>query len=164
MGLAIDRATAPLRRNGSRGKIRYLWSHSYPRVASSRNRLNLGLSSLPTPLNLALQVFGLRRRRRTSSPIRATARMGSLSPSGAGSHRPLPIGQQPDGGPKAASFAAKIPRKWRPVECFAVFGELICVKTRKKPQRILAVLSRLLTTYWRKSAGENRRGFDSRQL
>ena len=65
---------------------------------------------------------------------------------------------------KASSFAAKIPRKLLRVECLAVFGELICVRTRKKPQRILCVLSRLLTKYWHKSADENRRGFDSRQL
>ena len=66
---------------------------------SSRKPLNLGLSSLPTPLNLALQVFGLRRRRRTSSPRRATARRGSLSPSGAGFAPPFPIGLLPDGDP-----------------------------------------------------------------
>ena len=47
--------------------------------------------------------------------------------------------------------------------CRAVLPELIFVQARQSPQRILDVFARVLTRHERKSAGQNRHGFKSRQ-
>ena len=45
----------------------------------------------------------------------------------------------------------------------AVLPELIFVRARQSPQRILDVFARVLTRHERKSACQNRHGFNSRQ-
>ena len=57
---------------------------------------------------------------------------------------------------KASSSATKIPRKILAERCLAVLTEPIFVKTRKRAQRILCVLSSPLTRNWRKLARQNR--------
>ena len=60
------------------------------------------------------------------------------------------------GGSPSASQKAKITRKSIPVRCAAVLTEQKCGQTMKRPQRILAVLSRTLKKYGRISARQNR--------
>ena len=55
-----------------------------------------------------------------------------------------------------ASQKTKITRKSIPVRCKAVLTEQKCGQTMKRPQRILAVLSRTLKKYGRISARQNR--------
>ncbi|MBP3684592.1 MAG: hypothetical protein J6J12_06480, partial [Oscillospiraceae bacterium] len=63
---------------------------------------------------------------------------------------------------KAASSAAKIPQTYLAEMCEAVLPERIFVQTRNWTQGILGVLSRTIAMYGRKSARQNRCGFDSR--
>ena len=56
----------------------------------------------------------------------------------------------------SASRKAKNTQKSIPVRCAAVLSEQKCGQTMKRPQRILAVLSRTLKKYGRISARQNR--------
>ncbi|MDY4254604.1 MAG: hypothetical protein SOX69_02610, partial [Oscillospiraceae bacterium] len=64
---------------------------------------------------------------------------------------------------KPAPQKTKIAQKLSIVGCRAVLPELIFVQARQSPQRILDVFARVLTRHERKSAGQNRHGFKSRQ-
>ncbi len=65
---------------------------------------------------------------------------------------------------KPSPQKTKIARKLTAVGCKAVLPELIFVQARQSPKRILDVFARVLTQHGRKSACQNRHGFNSRQL